>query len=923
MKSLQQPYYIEAREREKNHLNLNGEWDFCYCDKGIENPTKLKFEYSDILPSATYFNVYHAGILPHPYEKNNSRQYRFVDQKVWYYRRKFSLKGYESLGKAFLCFEGMGYFSKIWINGELLGEHEGLLGGPIAEVNSMLNFGGENELIVEIKSCNYGISDEEWQSINGSAENKFLVPWNMVKDGYASNGDFTVMGIYRDIRLEIVPDIHISRPYLVTEKIEDGKALLHLSAEIATADIDELAVPMNDIAGTAYVYGYADGINAAPTDTDVDIKVELFDKQTGECVFSETYIKNLYDYSKIGIKEKYHECQFFEKDIIVENPKLWYPSGLGEPNLYKASITLYKNGEELDFHTFDFGIRKYKLEKTAGERMRTRWGNYQSVINGKRFFLKGINWMPYDALLNASKEDYRWALDLIKNQNVQMIRVWGAGNAPEDNEFYRLCDEYGILVWQDSFIANGDFPNWDLVTFQNQQCMYLYRLRNHPSLVIHCSGNENNPYSIKNRLVWIWEREIQDLDRDKERIRATPDKGSAHIYGGFEPSWYRKMYTAIPFVGEAGTHSFPNAKTFRKVLSDEEYNKQITSFGEEKMWQEHKELVNHISENNAWGMQKKIPALSHFCDIKNTNVPELCEVSGISSYEYYQFMVQSLREQYPVTAGVMPWVFKRPWTTVAVQTVDGLGDPIAPYYAVKNAYSDIEIHLSLREITYAVGDRVSLDTRIINESGNSCKLTAKLTVLDPSLSAVFKKETKVEIKEDCYQTVIKAEDFVIPQYFEDAFFFIRVALYDGNRLVSQSFYWPLVLSAMKDPKFKASRRADKETVVTLADGPWLKPQLEVCKKAELDLSLLEIKWENDRIFGTIAVSNRSDIPAFPVHICFEDEDYVQCLDDDWFFLPAKESRELKFTLRNDKKLNTPLKVSVTSWNSEALKTVMG
>ncbi|MBE6611434.1 MAG: hypothetical protein E7632_02975 [Ruminococcaceae bacterium] len=919
--TLQQPYYIEPRPGKANHLSLDGAWDFCFTDEADENPAVLPFAYTDVLPSGTYFNVHHAGILPHPYFGDNSHQYRWIDRKVWYYRRRFTLNGYAPLGKAFLCFDGMGYYSRVWLNGVLLGEHEGLFGGPIVEVEKHLDFAGENELIVEIKSANYGISDEDWKRIYRSPAKKQLVPWNMVKDSHTSNGDFTTMGIYRSIRMEFVPALHLSRPYLVTDEIGEDLAKLHLTVEIATPDIDELAMQGADIGGgNAYVYGYVDGINAVLTDVTVDVTVELFDKAAGECVFTDTMSKTLYDYDKIGINKKYHECHFFERDITVKNPKLWYPQGLGNPDLYTARITLGLDGETLDTQEFTFGIRQYRPEYTAGERMRTRWGRYLSVINGKRFFLKGMNWTPLDQVLNSNEGDYRWALELAKNEGVQMIRVWGAGNAPEHDDFYRFCDEFGIMVWQDSFISNHDSPNWDHELFSAQQCMYLYRLRNHPSLVIHCSGNENNPYSKNNTSVWIWERECQDLDPEKERIRTTPDKGIAHVYRGFEPSWYRKMYTALPLIGEAGTHTFPNAKTFRQLLTAEEFAKPITTFGTNAMAVEHPGLVNHITENDAWGMLKKIPALSHFCNMHDTTVTELCEISGMSSYEYYQFMVQSMREQYPITGGILPWVFKRPWATVAVQMVDGLGDPVAPYYAVKNAYAPIEIHLALREIVYAPGDTVELDTRIINESGEAKNLTAKLEVLDPQLVTVYEKSQEISLTAN-YQTVLPAERFTIPENYIDRFFFLRASLYDGETIVSQSVYWPSSLTSMLDEAYRAERRADSNTVISFENGPWMKYQLAAAKQAALDISVTGLTFDGERVRGFVEVKNTSGAPAFPVHICFDDDGVTQYLDDDWFFLPSGESRCIAFTLRNESGREA-FRLIVGAWNAAKIEMII-
>ena len=98
---LQTPFYIEKRDGEGRHIDLNGKWEFCYTDEPAKEPEKLSFEYETRLPSGTYFDVYNAGILPHPYEKENSHFYRFVDQKVWYYRRSFPWKNRKSWEKPF------------------------------------------------------------------------------------------------------------------------------------------------------------------------------------------------------------------------------------------------------------------------------------------------------------------------------------------------------------------------------------------------------------------------------------------------------------------------------------------------------------------------------------------------------------------------------------------------------------------------------------------------------------------------------------------------------------------------------------------------------------------------------------------------------------------------------------------------------
>ena len=915
---LQQPFYIEKRTTPENHLDLNGKWDFCSNDVQTDDIGALDFAYTATLPAGTYMNLYESGIFPHPYKGCNSNLYRSVDQKIWYYKRKFTLKNRQSLGKAFLCFDGMGYYSRVWLNNTLLGEHEGLFGGPIIEVNDNLNFGGENELVVEIKSCSYGYSDEEWKNTYRNPDKKYLVPWNMIKDTHTSNGDFTAMGIYRDIRIEFVPALHISRPYLATKTIGDDYADLRLSLEIIPPELNELNVPMGDVIGNGYVYGYVRGMNVVNTDTTVDICYELVEKDTGKVAFSKTESQKIFDYDKVGINTKYNEGQFFERDIRIDNPKLWYPLGLGDPNLYTVNITLYSNGQKLDFLTFDFGIRTFELTETAGRRMRTRWGKYQAIVNGKKFFVKGMNWTPLDFTLTVSEADYRWALELIARQNVHYIRVWGAGNAPEHDYFYKLCDEMGIMVWQDSFISNHSNRYWDKELFKAQQCMYIYRIRNHPSLVVHCSGNENNPYAEDNLCVWVWQNCTEDLDPYRSRIRTTPDGGGAHVYNVFEPCWFRKMYKELPFIGEAGTQCFPNAKTFRILLGDE-FNLPINVFGDEEMGRQHPALVNHMSEyGDPLGIRSKMPLISHACRLNDTNVSDICMGTSIAAYEYYQFMAQAMREQYPVTGGLMPWVFKRPWATVAVQMVDGNYDPVAAYYSVKNSYLPFSVHLALTELTYAKGEKVSLDPRILNETGITHNATFKLEIYSPELKLCYSYNEDILIEADNYQTYLKKHEFVIPEEFNEKFFIIRVALFENGEQVSQSVYWPVVRTVMEDEEFRNSRREKYCLALPHDEGPYLMDQIRGTRKANLELVVKDIVRSGDRITGKFIVKNTSDIPAFMVHIVVDNDCLVQCLGDDYFFMEADSAREICFTIRNDSRSDEALQITLNALNADTL-----
>lgn len=443
--NLNQPYYIEPR-KSKNHIDLDKDWDFVWTDKAIEDLSKLEWKYKTDIPKSLYFSLYEAGILPHPYEGVYSKLYHWVDEKVWYYRKKFILDKSDFKGNAFLSFDGVAYYCRVWVNGHLLGEHEGMFGGPVCDVVDFLNLNGENEITVEVKACNYDIKDA-FDGWNENGENTQIVPWNIARDGGTSTGDFIVIGIWNRVRLDFVEKLHMSRPYMYTKSIGNNSAELFLEFEIADGQVQELK-PFYGYNDGCYSYtrAYDNGVTGEKLNTEVEISIKLTEPDTNKIAYESCESVKLTDFKKSLINPEYHELQFFSKEICVENPRLWFPLGLGEPFLYKVEIEMYCDGVLCDSHTFMTGIRTFESRRSAGEKYRTRWEEFRFSVNGRDFFLKGMNWTPIDYLYDINPNEYEWALTLVKNAGIQLLRVWSGGGMPETDTFYDLCDELGIMV---------------------------------------------------------------------------------------------------------------------------------------------------------------------------------------------------------------------------------------------------------------------------------------------------------------------------------------------------------------------------------------------------------------------------------------------------------------------------------------------
>lgn len=914
------PFYIEKRKNSA-HLDLCGVWDFTYTDLPTAEISELNFNMQANLPKSTYLNLYEAGVLPNPYFGTNSHEYAWVDTKVWYYRKVFSIKEAIDADKtdAFLCFDGLGYYSKVWLNGELLGEHEGMFGGPVVNVADKLVC-GKNEIIVEAKAFNYfkqgdlrfwrGYVPTGWRSKISE-----IVPWNVARDEETSNGDFNVFGIWREVRVEILPKTHIARPYLYTKSLDGTNAQLELELSIATDKFNELDTILS-APDWNFTFSYFNGLTGALSDDTVKIGVKLTDNDSGQVIYNETEDYTLYDYDKNGINEKFRECQFYKRTINLGNITPWYPIGLGEPKLYAVEITLKKNGAVLDTLNFNTGIRTIEQFESAGRKYRQRWEKYWFSVNGKRMFLKAINWTPLDYLFDTDKREYDWALEEIANCGIQLIRVWNGGGMPEEDYFYELCDRLGIMVWQDNFIANQTTPNWDEHTLENQVCYNVFRIRNHPSLAVHCGGNEFSPYTAGNNAsMFVIKRNLEDLDPTRKFYRTTPDGGSYHGYRNMDSSWLRKLFKELPFMAESGTHSTPNLKSLKQNIAEDELYKKIDITSEDFV-ERFPGFHNRLCEYKRDKCLKMRSRASHYINLNDVTLKEFSEGINLSACEYYQFLIQSLRENYPKTVGVMPWVFKRNWTTVGVQLVDGMGEPVACYYTVKNAYAPKIVFAALENTIYAPGEEFTVPVKVINESGKAIDGRVEIELYNKSLQKITSEVAKFTMDADTYMATALEHTVKLDSDVSDRHFYIRVNLYEGDRRTASSFYPLMCLERMADIETLKAYRETPNECINFIEGPFIKDEIAQTK-ANIDVKIIEKSQNGNRT--TLKVSVTADAPCYPVMMEIAEDKTLSYQSDNYFFIDKGETRIIDMKIRNKGDNARELTLKVESWNAETVE----
>jgi beta-mannosidase len=863
--SLSQPWYITPRTGSQ-HIDLGGKWNLSYMDTSISDLKQLvnkKDAFETTIPNSVHWSLFKAGKLPHPYYNLNSVLYKWTDEKAWYYSRSFNAPASVKDNYVFLCFDGVDYFTKVWLNDSLIGHHEGMFGGPNVEISRFLKPGQQNEITVEVRAGDWGnkakdvkdlprvvsgrIDFDKRPGFNPRASGRIIKPW-VISGGSGGEAFFSV-GMWQGVRIEIAPKLHLERPYLTTKSIEGGKSSLHLSAEIFSGEhsLQKQLHPWNN---AQIRHPDEKGVPFIPVKSDISVVIEM--EAAGRSTFKKEFPAKIFE-----------GRNWLEQDFDLTNALIWNPNGLGQPNLYKVTVSLKKDGQVIDKNSFDYGIRCIERVPGAGPRTGDRFDNWHFIVNGKKIFVKGMNFTPQDILLETSEERYRWTLTAAKKMGVQLIRIWGGGLL-ETNTLYKICDELGLMVWQDFPIGNQDTPEYPQEIWEAQVVQNIIRLRNHPSLVIWCGGNEFNPYSFGNATsMGIIERNLRTFDPSRFFVRTTPDHGSIHVYPDMDPTWYNKSYGNEAWISETGMHSIPEASLFYETVNNGEFK------GLGRMWDtafaaSHPEFIHHFTEYGPSRVPRMLSRASHISDMNDPTIESVSEATQIGAAEFYQIFSEKTQANYPVTTGLMPWVFKRHWPVIAIQLMDWFGHAAAPYYFMKRTYEPTHISVDIERLLWAPGEKMDLKLKVMSSPGTTATgLKASILAFDDSFREIYRIEKPVTLKPGTAVASLSAGTLNIPETYKDKFLFLLADLKDGNgKLISRSYYYPRVLTKMQDTAFYKKYISEPIAWITLEKGPWLKPVVHQ------SATLLSINVTGNKKITqteselTIIIKNTGKLPAF-------------------------------------------------------------
>ncbi len=500
-----------------------------------------------IVPGSVYTDLLREGRMEDPFWKDNEdRALKIMDHDHEYITSFKSEEDMTGKDRVLLHFDGLDTLSDIILNGESIGSTNNMHRTWEFDIKDYLK--EDNELRVILHSPTKFIKEAYEKAPTKGSEDAMQGFVHLRKAhcmfGWDWGAHLPDAGIFRPVYV-LAYDNARFQSVNIRQRHEDSRVILSLFPEISI------------ISGSIQDLAY----NVTITDPD-------------------------------GHEEIYQDSP---KDIVVENPELWWPNGYGEHPLYTVRVELFDNrGNSLDIWERRIGLRTLTVSTDAD-----KWGReFCFVINGKKIFAMGADYIPEDHLLGrCSKEVTEKLIKKAVFANHNCIRVWGGGYYPED-WFYDICDEYGILVWQDFMFACGVYdltPEFE-ANIKAEFKDNIIRLRHHASLGLFCGNNEMEMFVKQGTWVskdserrdytimyeYIIPNMVKEYAPDVFYWPASPssggcfdepndeNRGDVHywdVWHGNKPfSEYRKFF--FRFLSEFGFQAFPSERTIESFTDD-------------------------------------------------------------------------------------------------------------------------------------------------------------------------------------------------------------------------------------------------------------------------------------------------------------------------------------------------------------------
>ena len=551
-----------------------------------------------------------------------------------------------------LVFHGLDTLCELWLNGVRLGSTKNMHRGYRFDVKHLLHV-GENLLRLEFSSPIRYFQQEDRRHFLPFPSHTLPGAAHLRKSYCMSGWDWGPklpdMGIFREVELEAYDTDRLDSVLLSQEHRTDGSVTVHIQAET-----------LHHVPGCT-------------------ITAQLDGQET----------------------ELISGCG----SVNIRHPRLWWPRGYGGQPLYTLEVLLTKDGRVLDRVRRRIGLRT--LTVSAGAQ---NGNEFCFVANGVKIFAMGANYVPQDSLLSrVTPQRTRALLEACCDANFNCVRVWGGGFYPED-DFYDLCDELGLIVWQDFMVACMHL--WltrEMEREITQEAAYqLQRLQHHPCLGLLAGNNEVEEMllhgvvseTIRYDYIRLYEHLLPELCAryapDTFYWPSSPsaggslahtldeDKGDSHywaVWHGSKPfTEYRKH--RFRFCSEFGFESFPSMKTLRSFCPEEELNPfSRVMESHQKCRQGNGKILTYLAQTYLYPY----------------NTENLVYASQLIQADAIAYGVNHFRRCRGYCMGALYWQLNDCWPTASWSSVDYFGRYKALHYAAKRFYAPVALGLFLED----------------------------------------------------------------------------------------------------------------------------------------------------------------------------------------------------------------------------------
>lgn len=751
--------------------------------------------------------------------------------------------------EVWLHFRGINYGCDIFLNGKKINEktHQGMFLRQTYNITNTLNQRSSNRLAVIVYPPEHVGNPNGGQGGDGTigknVSHQYVAGWDWIQPIRDRN-----TGIWDKVWLEKTKSVNLINPHIITKvvgkrmpgKVQDP-AIIMASAELENAS----SKPIQGILQLEI-----DGKTSS-------LEVVLPGKTT----------------------QKFHL-----PDLPLENPKLWWPNGYGEQQLYKTKMQFLIQGQVSDEEQLQIGIRD--IQQTWNERTRST----QFLVNGQPIFVKGGNWIISDAMLRFSSERYDAEIRFHRDMNLNMIRIWG-GAITERPEFYAACDKYGLLVMQDFWMSGDCNGRWldpkkledqwtrrqypdDHKLFINSASDMIKMIRNHASLAAWCGGNEITP--PEDILSALTDSIIPTLDGTRKFIPySNSDSMSYNFIGGngdgpygiqpIERFWQERTFPFNSEVGSVGTGDYESLKRF---IPEDNMIPPRHSVETDSVWQYHK-YIGYNEYIKPYGTPKDV---EHFG-----------EIAQLVNYNQYRALSEGFTaHMWDWYTGYIIWKTQNPWTALRGQMYDYYLDPNAGLYGLHQGNEQVHVMCNPETGMVMVANHsleyqrdLMLKIQAYDMQGNESLITQVFVYMNPAsvknISSIKRHIERIGSELGC---------------------FIRLQLIKNEvEIISDNFYW-----------FADS--AGQYSGLQSYQQPEVNVQCTTDQDENIQVRISNPKGGAISFFNRISlVDSRTNERKLPV---FYSDNYIS--------IPPGE--EAIVTVYNQDKNKESYEISIDAWNSE-------